>query len=232
MRAVLFDLDGTLLDIDLGRFLGRYFTALSKTFAEILSPDQVEPAMAALNSGTEAMMRPHPGLTNYEAFWQEVATHVGLDPEAHAAPLEQFYEEVFPSLSDGYGPATGSAEALAAARECGLKIAIATNPIFPRRAVEHRMSWAGIDHTAVDAITSYETMHSCKPHASYFKETAEMIGVSPIDCMMVGDDPVLDMAATDVGMQTFYVGDGTPAHYSYKGSLTEVANLLPRLCID
>ena len=30
MRGVLFDLDGTLLDLDLGAFLSRYFDALGR----------------------------------------------------------------------------------------------------------------------------------------------------------------------------------------------------------
>jgi FMN phosphatase YigB (HAD superfamily) len=47
---------------------------------------------------------------------------------------------------------------------------------------------------------------------------------------MVGDDPVLDMSAADVGMKTFYVGDGDGVRADYRGTLSELADLVRRTC--
>ncbi len=116
-----------------------------------------------------------------------------------------------------------------AARAAGLKIALATNPIFPRQAVLHRMAWAGLDHTVFDTITSYEHMEACKPHPEYFRQTARDLGLDAHDCLMVGDDRSLDLAAADVGMQTYYVGGDPDAHADFHGDLESLARILPTL---
>ncbi len=229
MQGILFDLDGTLLDIDMGAFLRRYFDALAETVAQLVPAGQVENAMQALNDATEAMIRPHPGVTNKDVFHREYLRLTGVDIDANADVFSRFYEERFPSLGGGTGPVAGAEEALAAAEEIGLRIAIATNPIFPLRAVEHRLSWAGIDPSRAHAITAYECMHACKPLRAYFDETAQMIGVEPRDCLMIGDDPILDMSAVDSGMATFSVGEAPSPHATYRGTLEDLPDLLERI---
>jgi len=46
---------------------------------------------------------------------------------------------------------------------------------------------------------------------------------------MVGDDRALDMPAADVGMRTYYVGADESAPADMRGSLDELADLLPRI---
>ncbi len=231
MQGILFDLDGTLLDINIDAFLERYFVALSQAVTSLVSsPEEHEGAMRAIHDATGAMMRLHPGETNRETFYRvfESLTAIDLNTEWHV--FEEFYHDVFPTLRNGIGPAKGARASLEAARECGLKIAVATNPIFPMSAIEHRMSWAGIQPQDVDAITSYETMLACKPHAEYYRQTCEMIGISPTECLMVGDDRMLDMPASSIGIRTFYVGRDSETPTDYRGDLSALAEALPRLC--
>ena len=126
-------------------------------------------------------------------------------------------------------PQDGAREAVQTALELGLKVAIATNPIFPRSAIFERMRWAGIDDLPVHLVTTYEDMHAAKPNLAYFLETAERLGVSPAEALMVGDDRVLDMVAADVGMKTFYVGCGSAPGTDFSGTLNDLVALLPRL---
>lgn len=230
MRAILFDLDGTLLDIELRAFLDRYFEALEAVTIPLLGngfrPADVMPAIA---QATRAVMRPHPGQANKDVFAREFAIHTGVDIDGHWPVFERFYAETFPGLRGTARPVPGANEALAAARHAGLRMAIATNPIFPRAAVEHRVRWAGIDPTIADLITTYEIMHSTKPHHAYFLQTAAMLGVEARECMMVGDDASLDLPAADVGMRTYYVGDDSAASTDYRGNLHELATLIDRL---
>lgn len=229
MRAILFDLDGTLLDLDLGGFLKRYFVALdevSAPLAEALPPGVF---MANLHRAVGRMMEPHPGETNEQAFYRELLETTGVDLREHWPVYERFYREVFPTLAGTSGPAAGARTVVTTALDLGLKIAIATNPIFPRAAVQHRLAWAGLADLEFDAITTYEDMIACKPHADYYRQTAAMLGVAPSECLMVGDDRALDMPAADIGMQTFYVGDDALATADMRGTLEELADLLPRL---
>lgn len=229
MRAILFDLDGTLLDLDLGGFLKRYFVALDEVSAPLAAAHPPGEFMASLHRAVGRMMEPHPGETNEQTFYRELLETTGVDLHEHWPVYERFYREVFPTLAGTSCPAAGAREVVTVALDLGLKVAIATNPIFPRAAVEHRLAWAGLADFAFDAVTTYEDMIACKPHADYYRQTAAMLGVSPAECMMVGDDRALDMPAADIGMRTFYVGDDALAAADMRGNLEELAELLPRL---
>lgn len=232
LTGVLFDLDGTLLDIHLDDFFRRYFAVLGPAIAEILGDDaDAHGGLEAVMRGTEAMCQSHPGRTNREEFNAVFRELTGADltrPDS-VAVLERFYAEVFPSLREGLGPHPGARESVECALDLGLKVAIATNPIFPRAAIEERMRWANVADLPIDLVTSYENMHSAKPHGSYYTEVASMLGVPPSQAMMVGDDRVLDMAAADVGMRTYFLGGGTAPVVDYVGTLTQLPDLLTRL---
>ena len=230
LSGVLFDLDGTLLDIDLDSFFREYFAALGPVLAEAIGGD-ARGGLDAVLEGTQAMSLPHPTATNREVFNARFHELTGsdLDLDEYARPLERFYSDVFPSLRGSMGPHDGAREAIQTALGLGLKVAVATNPIFPRSAIEERMRWAGVADLAVHVVTTYENMHSAKPSPAYFVETARMLGVAPAEALMVGDDRMLDMTAADVGMRTFYVGRGVAPGTDFAGTLRDLIGLLPRL---
>jgi FMN phosphatase YigB (HAD superfamily) len=229
VKAVLFDLDGTLLDIDIDEFLGTYFTALGPVVVEVIGGDP-KSGIGAVMAATRAMIASHPGRTNEAVFAEafSAVSGVELGPESWAR-FDRFYAEVFPTLRGTIGPAVGATEAIAAAQDLGLKIVVATNPIFPAAAIRERMSWAGIADIPFDLVTTYEIMHAAKPDLEYYRSIAETIQCEPCDCMMVGDDPMLDMVAADIGMSTFYVGSEPAPAADYVGTLTELVTLLPRV---
>lgn len=229
LSAVLFDLDGTLLDIDIDGFLGDYFGALGPVVASVLGDAAApEAGLRAVIESTEAMVAPHPDITNQAAFnmrFREL-TGVDLDLDEYALPFERFYAEVFPTLRKGLGPREGAREAVETALSLGLKVAIATNPIFPRSAILERMRWAGVHDLDVDVVTTYECMHAAKPLAAYFEETARLLAVAAEECLMVGDDPVLDLGAARAGMRVFYVGAPPLPVSDFSGDLADVTRVI------
>lgn len=230
MQAVLFDLDGTLLDLDLSDFLRRYFIALEEAARPLFTdPGDRGAFMRALNASVGAMTEPHPGRTNQSVFFSDLYDRTGIDLDTHWPVFEDFYAEVFPTLVAGARPAKGARRAMQTALDLGLRVAIATNPIFPRIAVDHRLTWAGVADLPVDVVTAYEQMESCKPSLSYFRQTAGLLEAAPAHCLMVGDDRLLDMAASDIGMRTFYVGTHEGVAADFSGDLDDLADLLPRL---
>lgn len=232
LAGVLFDLDGTLLDIDLDPFLRDYLGALGPFVADSVG-NGITPSQAAeaVMAGTRVMSEPHPGRTNRQAFNAEFERRTGADLSAphHETALERFYSDVFPGLGAELQAFEGAVAAVQSALELGLRVAIATNPIFPLSAVKARMRWAGLDGLDVHAITSYETMSATKPHALYYTETAALLGVPVDECLMVGDDRNLDMSAADVGMKTYYVGRAPVPACDWSGSIVELPSLLTRL---
>jgi FMN phosphatase YigB (HAD superfamily) len=230
MRAVLFDLDGTLLDIDIDAFIRRYFAHLGPVVARVAG-DAIssEQAIDIVMRSTRAMMRPHPDLTNQGAFDRAFVELTGADLGTAYERFTEFYETVFPTLRDGLGPVPGGVEAVEAALALGLRVAIATNPIFPEMAIRQRMDWAGLSGLDLHLVTTFELMHACKPDPAYFLETAALLRVAAPECLMVGDDAQLDMPAANVGMSTYSVGSARPPTSTYAGPLTELPALLARL---
>lgn len=230
IKAILFDLDGTLLDIDLEGFLRAYFGLLGPAIERFSGVSAAE-AIAAVMSGTEAMCGSHPGQTNREVFNDAFHSACGIDLTEKTAvdALNAFYAQEFPTLRGPHGPRTGCADVVRAAVDAGVRIAVATNPIFPLDAVIERMLWAELQADDFDLVTSYETSEACKPLPLYYRRIASSLGVQTSECLMVGDDPVLDLAAADVGMRTFYVGPGSPPTADWSGELTDLAGLISRI---
>lgn len=222
MLAILFDLDGTLLEIDIEAFMARYMSALS-AYCESLYPGL--PVMEAVMAGTRSMMSEHPGRTNQQAFHEVFRSMTGIDLEEQWRVFERFYDEHFPLLRGEARPREGGLAALDAAAERGLAIAVATNPLFPEVAIRTRMEWAGLDGRKIDLVTTYEESLACKPSAAYYLQVAQALGVHPTDCLMVGDDDELDIrGAASVGMRTFYVGRPGVAHGAdLQGDMHDVA---------
>jgi FMN phosphatase YigB (HAD superfamily) len=225
MRGVLFDLDGTLLGVEVNEFLKRYFRALSETVApRFPGIDLVGSVLAS----TAVMQGSHPGVRNREVFFHDFRDRTGVDLDEHWPVFEAFYRDVFPTLGTDYRPVPGGREAIEAARSLGWKVGIATQPIFPLQAIQHRLAWAGLADVEFDAITTYEVMTACKPDPAYFAQVCSMIGCAPADCVMVGDDAVADMSAAELGIGTFFVGAGH-AEADGRGTLADLPALFERM---
>ena len=105
----------------------------------------------------------------------------------------------------GYHPM--AAETIAKLRQAGIRVALATNPIFPSIATYKRIRWAGLKPEDFEWITTYENSKYCKPNLRYYQEVLERLGVAPEDCLMVGNDVGDDMVAEELGMQVFLLTD-------------------------
>jgi HAD superfamily hydrolase (TIGR01549 family) len=203
-NALLLDLDDTLLHNSMGDFLPRYFGALSQAVSTVM---EREPFLKALQFATQKVIRDTTvAETNETVFWEHFNPLLPIPRDEMMPLLNRFYDEVFPTLDADTAPMAGATELVAVAKTAGWKVVVATNPIFPEVANRHRMIWAGLNPADFDLITSYENMHSTKPHASYYAEIAERLGVEARDCVMAGNHLSNDIVgAQAVGMRTFWI---------------------------
>lgn len=227
-EAILFDLDGTLLDIDFPTLMHDYLRELGPIASSVFGLDDPRAAVGVVMLGTEAMMTEHPGVLNKEMFdvASEEATGVDIRTPEHQEVFDRFYREVFPNLSTAHGPVSGARELLEALIERDIPFAIATQPLFPRLATQSRLEWAGISDLDLPIVTTYENSTSTKPRRAYFEEVAGKLGVDPEKCLMVGDDAELDLPAAAAGMKTWYVGSDPEAVADHRGSIVELARHL------
>jgi len=213
LKAILFDLDDTLLSNNMETFIPAYFRALTRYVGNRITPERL---ISELLRGTQAMeANDGTGPTNEEAF--AAAFYPALDCEpAEVKPLfEQFYEEEFASLRPLTSQLPEARDVVGWAFERGLQVVVATNPMFPRSPTEQRLDWAGVPVSDFNytLVTTYEDMHATKAHSSYYREILTRLNQQPHECVMVGDDWQRDIApAASVGIPVYWIAnpDDTP----------------------
>lgn len=230
--TLLLDLDDTLLDSNMNDFIPAYFQALSGFLAEQASPEVMLPALMA---GTRKMMaNTDPSRTLQQVFDAEFFPKIGQPRETLQPRIDQFYDEVFPTLQHLTRPRAGAVELVEWALAQGYHVGIATNPLFPLKAIQHRMRWAGLppEQYPFEVVSSYETFHFTKPNPAYLAEALAKMQWPDGPVLVVGDDLERDMpAARDLDVPFYWVNaDGSPmpdgASLVGRGSITDLRRWL------
>jgi FMN phosphatase YigB (HAD superfamily) len=140
--------------------------------------------------------------------------------------LEEFYDEVFPTLVQHTDRRPEAIPFVEWASSCGCRIAIATDPLFPRKATYHRLRWAGFDPEQFELVSTFEHFHFTKRHPAYYAEMLGRLGWPDGPVLMVGDDPARDLLpAHRLGLKTFLVdgeAGGAPGFEAGKGRLADL----------
>ena len=230
IRAILFDLDGTLLDNDMHEFLPHYFRKLSARVAHLIPPDEF---MDCLMRATDAMLANDGQATNEEVFARVFYSLVGVAREEMESTLLEFYAVDFPLLKKYTRRKPEAPGVVQQAFDLGCDVVVATNPLFPATAVEQRMEWAGVAGFPYRLVTSYENCRAAKPSLLYFEQILEALDCPAGAALVVGDED-MDMVAAHLGCRTFLVPGSrtelapTTPEPDYRGSLADVGALLER----
>lgn len=205
LKAVLFDLDGTLLPMDQDAFVEGYFGLLARK----MIPYGYEPEklVKAIWAGTKAMVQNDGSCRNEEAFWRIFLGIYGEAARAHIPVFEEFYAKEFQQAQRLCGFNPQAAETVRLVKNLGCRVILATNPLFPAIATESRIRWAGLAPEEFELYTTYENSSTCKPNLAYYREVLERSKLDARDCLMVGNDVDEDMIAGTLGMQTFLLTD-------------------------
>lgn len=213
-RCVLFDLDGTLIDTapDLG---GAANDLRSELGMPPLSPDVYRPEAS---HGAGGMLRLSLGLTPQDADFDL---------------RRQRYLEIYRArLSRCTRPFAGVAELLDRLDACGLRWGVVTNksswlaqPLMDDLDLSRRIT----------CLVCGDTAARPKPAADPLLYACEQIGVTPADCIYVGDDLRDIQAGHAAGMPSLvalwgYLGaDARPQDWGADAMLDRPAALLDRL---
>ena len=237
--TLLLDLDDTLLNTNTNSFIPAYFQALSKELAPHIAPDLM---LRALMTGTRQMMENDDFSQTLEQVFNAVFYPQIKSPyEKTSAAIENFYDHVFPTLGGVTTPKPETKPFIDWAFSQGFRIAIATDPIFPRKATYHRLRWAGFEPEQFELVSSFEHFHFSKTHPAYYAEVLGRLGWPDGPVLMVGNDMDRDIRpAQMLGLATYHVDD-EPASKSgpeagTRGKLvnlrrwiesTDIASLIP-----
>lgn len=204
-KAILFDLDGTLLPMDLDTFKRQYFSLLVKS----ISSHGYEPTvlMNAILKGVGAMLGNSGLRTNEQVFFDVMESILGKGVYKDIKYFEEFYENEFDLVRASVGYDAEAGRVVKRLKEMGYRLILATNPVFPDVATKKRIEWAGLSPNDFEYITTYENSKFSKPNVGYYKEILDKTGLSAAECLMVGNDTADDMSAGALGIDTFLVTD-------------------------
>jgi FMN phosphatase YigB (HAD superfamily) len=211
LRAVLLDLDNTMVLYDEPGFYHRYFSTVCTRFTDMFEPAEFQERVIR---ATMALRQNRGELNNRHFFMNVFAKgHPGREEEIWQRFMS-FYRTEYPNIQVEKKVPEALHHTINQLQHDGLKLVVASNPIFPVIALEERMSWAGIDKVRFDLLTHIENMSYVKPRVEYYLQISEIIGEAPEDCLMVGNDPVNDMVAGGADMKTFLTTDGGELDYT------------------
>lgn len=226
VNTILFDLDGTLLEMQTEPFVKSYLKELGSHVGDKYDTQKL---LALIWDSTKAMiMSQEPDKTNEQVFIEYFQGHGEWDKDELWPIFNAFYRDVFPTLSHLTYPSPWAKKIVESAKEQGFRIAVATNPVFPRDAIHHRLAWIGLVADDFELVTVYEESHFTKPNPGYFTEICQKLGVKPTECVMVGNHMQEDMVASKLGMKTFLVTNwledrGEPQYQvDQKGTIEEL----------
>ena len=237
LKAVVFDMDSTLLHINLNAFIAR----LAKDEAELLARAGRTSAAVTLAAFGRGLWTVNYGegvdtarhaeddgrtLKNMfdEAF--ERASGIPLADPVVTDMITYYEREVLPGRNDaviGARPAEGAEEALDLVLGRGLRVALFTNPSFTDACIHTRMGWGRLSDAPFELVTVMENSSWCKPTSAYYLDSLSKLGLAPQEVLMVGNDRNRDFPTPDIGLQTAYVGHGDPARATWCGSMAEFA---------
>ena len=233
IKAVFFDLDGTLLPMDHDLLIENFFTLLAKKFASFgYEPNTL---IKAIEHATEAMQKNNGLRTNETVFWEDYTRTFGDQARSHKPLFIDFYKNEFQKLKELCGYNYKMAKIVKAQREKGQQVALAADPIFPAIAQESRMRWAGLEPEDFDFYTSYENIGFTKPNLGYYRELVRRAKVAASECLMIGNNVDEDMVADQLGMQVFLLTDclinekGKDISEFPHGDLAEMQSFLSKL---
>jgi len=185
--AVLFDLDGTL--IDSAPDLAGAANALRAEHG--LPPLPYADLRPMVGSGARGMVGVALGLTPEDAAFPEQRDRFLAIYEAALLVHTRVFDDVAPVLAE--------------LSSAGIPWGIMTNKAT--RFAQPVVAGLGLDVVAKTLVCGDTTPHA-KPHPEPLLEAARRMGVAPERCVYVGDDPRDVQAGRAAGMQTLAAGWG------------------------
>ena len=196
IKNILFDLDGTLLNMDQDKFLELYMLSLYNYSKEEYK--DVYELIDLIKKGVYLMVNNNGKLTNEEVFYNHFKSFHKDNTDALLKKYEEYYNSDFIITKESTSLKKVAPLLIKELKEKGYNLILATNPIFPRIATLNRIKWAGLDPNDFMYISTYENSHYSKPNIKYYEEILNKLNLNKEECLMIGNDTNEDYVITNL----------------------------------
>ncbi|WP_235912164.1 HAD family hydrolase [Ruania zhangjianzhongii] len=201
VRAVLFDLDDTLLDT--AAAFAAAVAAVAAQFLPHLEPARYPEVLATWRADTGGHYQAHvDGLVDYRtqrfARAQQIQDEFGGTALDNAG-YERWAQVWDATFSTSWVAFDDAAAILAELRSAGLAVGCVTNASTAQQSA--KLAAVGLID-AVPLLVTLDTFGVGKPDPRVFHEGARLLGVDPGQVLYVGDEPLIDArGATAAGLR-------------------------------
>ena len=187
IKAVIFDVDGTLYDYDSAHAVG--MEALDAYVGRKLNMDPASFRAAYKKTMKEVSNRmglQAAAIHDRYLRFQIMAETEGFAYSPHVLAMTDLY---WNTLLDAMRPQPGIGQALERLRAGGYRLGVGTNMMVDYQL--RKLERLGMLNMFDFIVTSEEALAE-KPEPGFFRKCVEKAHAEPEECLFVGDDPVLD----------------------------------------
>ena len=196
IKNILFDLDGTLLNMDQDKFLELYMLSLYNYSKEEYK--NIYELIDLIKKGVYLMVNNNGELTNEKVFYNHFKSFHKDNTDTLLKKYEEYYNSDFIITKESTSLKKVAPLLIKELKEKGYNLILATNPIFPRIATLNRIKWAGLDPNDFMDISTYENSHYSKPNIKYYEEILNNLNLNKEECLMIGNDTSEDYVITNL----------------------------------
>lgn len=206
IKAVIFDLDGTLLPMNEEKFTRGYFGLLYKNARPF--GYEKELFVKTILTGTHFMKNNNGSKTNEKVFWDYFASIYGEDKLKDKAIFDKFYLTDFEKTKSFCGENPFAKEIVEYCKNKVGKVILASNPVFPKEAMDWRLKFAGLNPEDFDYVSDYSNSSYCKPNPMFLKEILRKLQLKEDEVVYFGNNEIEDgRPAEELGIKVYMVGD-------------------------
>lgn len=209
LKAVFFDLDGTLLPMNEEEFTNEYFKNLYLKVKD-RGYDQQE-LIKVIWAGTKLMYKNDGSKTNEEVFWDYFKSVYG---NINDKPIfDDFYVNEFKKTKAVCKENPLARAIVEFVKNNGLLCILSTNPIFPKEGTLTRMNFINLSLSDFDLVTTYEDCRYSKPNPKYFTELLNQFSLKPEEVILFGNNDLEDYVCSQkAGIECILVGENLILH--------------------
>lgn len=205
IKNIIFDLDGTLINTLQNEFNKKYFESLS---VKLMNQGYDSKLLSfTVMEGISLMLKNDGSKTNEDVFWEHFENKIKIKKEDIISIFNDFYNNEYEQLNICIKRINISSKAINILKNKGYNLILATNPLFPKIAIEKRMKWGNINSKYFSYITSYENSSYCKPNINYYKQIIEKNNLKIEETLMFGNDLIEDFVVEKIGISCYIITD-------------------------